>query len=214
MSLTGVKDLDREILKRLTEENLVKIWLVDKKMYYNICDDEFLRKRLTKYREVEMNKFKKESWKRFFCRVSLCVLKMKNNYNFEYSGGRLLFQYTLLKTHMGTKLMLEAAINGELSLVKYCFNSNYTSLMKNSMLCQACSRGHVQIVKYLTEEQQTYVHENEDEALMEAVDGNHLEVVKYLIEHGADIHARENDALYLASGNGHLQMLSYINSLL
>lgn len=75
MSLTGTKDLDREILKRLSDENLVKIWLVDKKMYHHICDDEFLRKRLAKYREVEMNKFKKESWKRFFSRLTFYVSK-------------------------------------------------------------------------------------------------------------------------------------------
>ena len=142
---------------------------------------------------------------------------MKDTYNFEYVGGRLLFQYSILQRYMGNKLMLESAINGELSLVKYSFKQftpEYTTLMKNSMLCQASLHGRINIVKYLVEEQQTNIHENEDEALMEAVEGNHLDVVKYLIEHGADINARENDALYLASGNGHLQMLSYIKSLI
>jgi hypothetical protein len=56
MSLTGIKDLDREILKRIPDGNLLKACTINKKMYNEVCDDAFIKRRLSKYPNLEIYK--------------------------------------------------------------------------------------------------------------------------------------------------------------
>ena len=41
MSLSGLKDIDREILKYVDDKELLKICSVDKKTWNEVCDDNF-----------------------------------------------------------------------------------------------------------------------------------------------------------------------------
>ena len=64
--LTGLKDTDREVLKYVEDNELLKICSINKRMWYEVCDDGFIRRRLRNINE----KYKKEdeTWKRFFIR--------------------------------------------------------------------------------------------------------------------------------------------------
>ena len=63
MSLSGLKDIDREILKYVDDGELLKICSVDKKMWNEVCDDNFLKRRLSQYPGIEKYKGQK-SWKK------------------------------------------------------------------------------------------------------------------------------------------------------
>jgi hypothetical protein len=63
MSLSGLKDIDREVLKHIGDKELLKICSVDKKTWNEVCDDNFLMRRLTnKYPGIEKYKKEKENW--------------------------------------------------------------------------------------------------------------------------------------------------------
>ena len=70
MSLSGLKDVDREILKHLDDKELLEICSLDRKTWNEVCDDAFLRRRLlNKYPEIGKYKSEKETWKQFFLRA-------------------------------------------------------------------------------------------------------------------------------------------------
>ena len=53
MSLTGILDLDREILRYVEDLQLLKVCSINKKMWDSVCNEAFLRRRLNKYPEIE-----------------------------------------------------------------------------------------------------------------------------------------------------------------
>ncbi len=81
----------------------------------------------------------------------------------------------------------------------------------------ACLKGHIQIVKWIIEED--YLATNRlDElngALLEAAMDGHLEVVKLLLHFGANVEARfENkfeSALTIASTGGHVHLVCLLS---
>ena len=75
--LTGLKDLDREVLKHVDDKELLKICRINKKMWNEICDEWFLKRRLSKYVDIERYKKDDESWKRFFSRFVLHFFNAK-----------------------------------------------------------------------------------------------------------------------------------------
>jgi hypothetical protein len=91
--LTGLKDVDREVLKYVDDKQLLKICSIDKKTWNEVCDDWFLRRRLSKYPDIEKYKKEKESWKRFFLRAIYYIAKMKEKYQYDYISGDFKEQY-------------------------------------------------------------------------------------------------------------------------
>jgi hypothetical protein len=95
--LSGIRDVDREILNKLDDKELLKVCSIDKYTWNNVCDDGFLRRRLlAKYPKIEQYKIKTESWKNFFLRAVHYIALMKENYNYEYSYGNFITQNDLL----------------------------------------------------------------------------------------------------------------------
>ena len=120
MSLTGLKDVDREILKHLDDDELLKICSVNRKTWNEVCDDNFLRRRLlSKYPEIEKYKKENETWKQFFLSVIYYISKMKDEKKFNYTEGDFKKQYNLLKKYNDNLLLIYSSREGELSLVKF-----------------------------------------------------------------------------------------------
>ena len=93
--ISGLKDIDREILKHVNDKELLLICSIDRKTWYEVCDDAFLRRRLTsKYLNVDNYKATDKSWKRFFLDVVNYILILKEKYNFTYIEGN--FTYNIL----------------------------------------------------------------------------------------------------------------------
>ena len=113
---SGSKDIDREILKYVKNKELLKVCTVSRKMWYEICDDAFLRRRLNKY---SIFKTTNQSWKRFFLDVTNYIHILKQKYNFTYEEGNFYTQYSLFKEYDINHLLVPATKNKDLSIVKH-----------------------------------------------------------------------------------------------
>ncbi len=176
--LTGIKDVDREILKHIDDRELLKICSIDRRMWRDVCDDDFLRRRL-RYPGIEKYKRENESWKEFYLRVIYITDKMARNYNFIYQTGDFEKQYKLLQKYKPKKMIREAAEAGELDLVKHALKHGADIRDAPYALIDAAENGHLDIVRYLVE-QGISPHAASDEALRLARGRGHYRIVEYL----------------------------------
>ena len=214
---TGIKDLDREILKWVNDSELLKICSVDKRVWNNVCDDDFLKRRLTqKYPGINKFKIKNETWKNFFLRSTYYIAKMREDFQFEYNGGNFMKQLALLEKYPDiNKLLLQSSKSGELDIVKYALKKGadihageYTTTSEDA-LALASEYNRLDIVKYLIESGAD-VNGDNNIALRNASTKGHLEIVKYLVENGANIHDYYEESLLKAAANGHLEVVKYL----
>ena len=187
-SLSGIKDVDREILLAMDDEDWLKTRSLNKYLFNIVCDDNFFYKSLfLKYPDTLLyyNVKKDKTYRRYYLKVIYYISKMKEDYNYSYISGNPKTQYGIFKFVKKdiNNLLIKSSIKGELNLVK-----------------EAIKRG-------------ADIHAKDDYALQSASENGHLEVVKYLVENGADIHAKDERALRLASLNGHLQVVKYLVNL-
>lgn len=212
MSITSLKDIDREILKYIDDEELLRICSLNRRMWYETCDDNFLRRRLNKYLNIEKCKTENENWKRFFLRSINYIKKMKEGYNFKYSEGDFMKQYDILKDVRNENDLLNGSSKyGELSLVKFAVaNGVRIHPFGDVAVGWAAENGHLDVVKYLVEDQKADLHKDYEFALRWSAGAGYLEVVKYLIKHGADLHVREDGALRQACENGKVHVVKYL----
>ncbi len=205
--LTGIKDLDREILSKMNDIELLTVCQIDKRFYYDICDDNFLRRRLNKYQGIEKYK-KNETWKQFFLNTIYTITKMKADFQFIYTKGDFQKQYKLFKMYpVINNLLVYSAKEGELPLVIYSISkgadiNEYSGLA----LRWAAEANHYEIVKYLVE---NGANDISLAFLNASMEGN-IDIVKYLVEKGANIHFQNDQALILASIRGRLRVVKYL----
>lgn len=194
--LSGIRDLDREILGKVDDVELLKVCSIDKYTWNIVCDDAFLKMRLlVKYPQIEKYKVEKLNWKHFFLKVVHYISLLKKEYNYDYTVGDCVIQYYLLKQYEYNKdeLIIISSQYGELTLIEWCLkNGAVINARNNSALRTACYKGHLEIVKYLVEHGAD-IHDLFDDAFINACIGAKLEVVKYLVERGANIHAQDNE---------------------
>ena len=179
--ITGLKDLDREMLKHVDDTELLKFCSVDRRMWNEVCDNSFLKRRMGKYPEIEKYKKENESWKQFFLRSLYYILKMRDEYQFDYSEGDFIKQYYILKNTSSLNfLLVRAAEMRELSLVKYAL------------------------------EKGSNIHFNNDQALRLGSSVGDLTIVKYLIEKGANPHIDDGFPFFIAIYSGYLNILNFL----
>ena len=211
MSLSGLKDIDREILKNIDDHELLKICTLDRKTWNEVCDDIFLRRRLSKYPGIEKYKEKKESWKQFFLRFIYYTSKMKDKYKFIYTDGNFKKQYELLQRFAGVNLLTESASYGEPSLVKYAVkNGANVHYGGDAALRLATKYGHFNLVKVLIEELGSDIHAENSFPLILAAEQGRLDIVKYFLDHGANIHTLDDAPLRHSAANGNIEMVKFL----
>jgi hypothetical protein len=209
--LSGIKDVDREILKHVNDRELLRVCSIDKKTWNEVCDDNFLRRRLAKYPEIEKYEKDDETWKQFFLRFVYYTSKMRDEYKFEYREGDFKNHYHLLKRYVKIQdLLHEASEKGELDIVKYAVQ-NGADIHKSSdfPFRIAARKGHFEVAKYLLS-LGSDVNADHGEAIRYASLNGYLDFVKYLVEHGANIHAVEDQPLQWAAFNGYLDVVKYL----
>ena len=211
MSLSGLKDIDREILKYVDDGELLKICSVDKKTWNEVCDDNFLKRRLSQYPGIEKYKGQK-SWKKFFSNVIFFISRMREDLKFYYKSGDFMKQYRLLtKTkedkdcrYKHAELLANAVKEEEIDLVKYSLNNGaIVNQYNNAPLRQAVVRGNLDIIKFLIER-------GADTTNNIVQYSYNPETVKFLMEQGADIHQNNGEALTIASASGNLNVVKYL----
>jgi hypothetical protein len=213
MSLTSLKDVDREVLKFVDDKDLLKICGLNRKTWNEICNDDFLRRRiLSKYPGIDKYKRENETWKQFFLSAIYYISKMKEEKGFQYTDGDFKKQYHLLR-YNDNLLLIYSSREGELSLVKHSIQQGADlHALENYPVRLASKHGQLNVVKYLTEHGAD-IHTEDEDALIAASQNGHLEVVKFLVEQGADIHAQDDEALKLAIENGYPEIVKYLKNL-
>jgi hypothetical protein len=196
--LSGIKDIDREILSKLHDKELLKTCSINKYTWEKVCDDAFLKRRLlTKYPKIEQYKLETETWKRFFLRAVNYIALMKEKFDYVYTFGDFVKQYNLLKKNNENKnlLLIYSSAVGELALVIWSLKYGADIHDENDYALRfASGNGHLETVKYLVKSGSN-IHAEDDRALITASYNGHLETVKFLVESGADIHADNDNAL-------------------
>ena len=181
MSLTGSKDTDREVVQYVDDSDLFGIWSINKWFYDKVCDDNFLKRRLIEYPDIEKS-MQGETIKRFFRSFVCYKSKMKNRFDFSYTAGNFREQYCLLENRMKDKNKIR--------------DKNYLFEVTN----------HPSLVKHFIEK----LYLNMDDALEYASARGNIEIVKWLICKGADIQEKRRSCLYIAGLNEQIDMMNYL----
>lgn len=210
MSLSGLKDIDREFLKHVDDKELLEICTINKKTWNEVCDDAFLRRRLVdKYPGIEKHKRKDESWKRFFLSAIYYISKLKEDYQFPYSEGDFKNQYRLFKNESGL-LFLDAIDYEQWSIVKYLIGKGHNiHAFQDYAIRIAAAKGDMEMTKWLVE-RGADINAWQGFVLINPIRNGHFEVAKYLIKQGSDIHAQGDEALKAAVENGDINMVKYL----
>jgi len=112
---------------------------------------------------------------------------------------------------MSNQELIDSSKTGDLEKVKTLVEGGANIHVCNDYAVRLASEnGHLEVVKYLVEQQGANIRACYDYALRYASYNGHLEVVKYLYDKGADIHTCNNDAVCCASYNGHLEVVKYL----
>lgn len=177
MQFTGNKDADREILSKLEDKDLLQICSVNKYFKYIVCDDEFFKRRLMKYPDIEKYRGDKK-WRRFFLETVYYISKLKEEFNYDYVFGNPKKQYSLFMNKNGG-LFNEAARAGELSIIIYLLEKHKISVGEiDFAIKEAGIYNHFDIVDYLLPLTTT----SPFRILQNAADYGRLSLVKYIVE--------------------------------
>ena len=217
--LTGIRDLDREIVNKLSDKDLLQICLLNKTYSERVCDDSYFRLRTENGFPETVQYKENRSWKNHYLNIVKYIDLLQRKYNYNYvekdKSPELLYLARRIVPGFYNKnrALIYASINAHLLVVQYLVeNGADITVEDNGALIYASENGHLPVVKYLVEHGANITAQN-NYALRWASKNGHLSVVKYLTEHGADIHAKNNDALIIATQYGHSAVAAYLTSL-
>ena len=220
-SPTDIADLDREILLKLSDQELINTCKTNKYFLNVVCNDLFFKRRLQLVYPDTLQFFniqKHKNYKQYYLHVVYYISKMKEDYDYIYSKGNPKKQYELLTLHIPfdrnarsvnnyNELLLDSSEENEISLVKEALNKGADINFQTSLsLYNAAASGNLEIVKYLIENGALDL----DGAMRAASGRGYLNIVKYLVENGANIHSLNELALRLASKYGDLNIVKYL----
>lgn len=188
-SPTGIRDLDRELLFYIPNDELMKACNLNSYFKNDVCDENFFKRR-TEHFFPHLIHLKKDktSWRNFFLDLIRYVFKLKENFGYIYNyniPGNPKTQFSIFRRYSDypNKFLFESSADGQLALV-----------------IEAVNRG-------------ANIRALDDLAVRWASENGYLEVVKYLVSLGADIHAQNDQVVISASEGGHLEVVKYLKSL-
>ena len=232
-TLTGIKDVDREIVNKLNDRDLLNMCSMNKTYAERVCDDSYFRLR-TEARFPETIKYKDyikitnenkvnertrrvRTWKNHYLAIVKYIDLLQTDFRYKYKSQdkspELLYLSRKLIPNLfdytNDESLVWASRDGKLMIVKYVVeNGADINYRDNEALRFASENGHLPIVKYLVENGAD-ITADDNEPIKASSENGYLSVVKYLVLHGADI-IHDNSPLRLASLNGHLPIVKYL----
>ena len=136
---TNVKDVDREILMKLPDADLIKACSLNKYLFETVCDEQFFHRRLQAYYpDIVLNYVRRpydKTWKQYFLEIVYYINKLKEKYNYTYSDGSPEIQYKIFKKSKDNdELLVRAVRKGELEIVQEALKRGVTSEAKEQAL--------------------------------------------------------------------------------
>lgn len=209
-------DVDREILLKLSDEDLLKTCRLNQYLFYTVCNDEFFHRRLqlTYPDTLTLHDPKKyKNYRNFYLNMIYYISRLSEKpFEYYYVGGDPQKQLKIFKASLEgnsinyQELLLASSREGELDIVKFLLNKGVNLQADNKPLEAASIFGYSEIVKYLVENGANVT----DNALIWASRSGNLELVKYLVDHGANIHANNENSLLTAVVSGYLDIVKYL----
>ena len=236
--ITENKDLDREVFNCLRDEDVIMMWNINRRIYFDVFDDAYLRRRLSKYSDIEKYKEKDETWKRFFVRSTHSIARLNKKYNFGYTSGNFNDYYDILKRQLVAWIPVIACQRGDFPLILFCLKNISLTYMKDAIY-EALKHGHLNIVKYLIKNGTEFpafrhleslefaasnfdtlkylvevlhfdFHKGKEVVLRRASASGHLDIVKYVVERGANVNINQGSPLRSAALEGHYEIVKYL----
>ena len=125
-------------------------------------------------------------------------------------GQLITVQYLIEKGAIVDNKILHLAVKkGHLPIIRYLTENKLVKCELKDTLDLAIQMNHLEIIEYLVE-QGASIHHPDDETLIHASARGHLELVKYFVEQNVDIHYKDEYALYLAFIYGNLETVKYL----
>ena len=218
-SFSGIKDIDRHILSFLSDKDLLKCSLLNKYLYYFVCDDNFFYRILEmKYPHTLISKIREkyfiQKYKHYYLRMIYYISKMEEEYDYFYISGDPEKQYGMFKYSENFDQLLEkSCARGELGLVKEAIKRGADIHLYNGRyLVLAARYGYLEIIKYLVS-LGADIHADDEGSLRIASYDGHLEIVKYCVNLGANIHVNNDEPLRWANEAHRLEIVNYLKSL-
>ena len=223
--LTGIRDVDREIVNKMSDSDFLQMCSLNQTYYQNVCSDDYFRIRTQDrfpetiaYKEYIQTTNKTKTWKNHYLTIVKYIDLLLTDYKYTYSpedkSPELLYltRKLLPNYYIYTKenVLYSASRHGHLPLVKYLVENGADINSEDGLaLLEAAEYGHLPVVKYLVENG-VYINAEDGDALSLAAEKGNLPIVKYLVENGGDIHAQNNQALRLAAEKRHLEIVKYL----
>ncbi len=156
--LTGIKDLDREVLNNLSDEDFLNFCQVNKDISRNVCDDTYFRLRTElKYAETIPYKKSNTSWRNHYLNIIRYIDELQRDFKYVYNKKDLSPEYaykvkSVVPPYTRPKTVDDLfywVINtGNVNLVKYLIDIGKTP-NKQKVVEMAKQLGYPGIARYL-----------------------------------------------------------------
>ncbi len=218
MVLTGNLDVDRLIVAYLNDEDILKIYKLNKYTYEKVCNETFFRNLVyTRYQNTIKYKdyVKTKSWKNYYFNIVYYIDKLKNKHKVDYNNLKNTspeMEYLTCELYnnfyaINPSLKFKMSENMYFLIIKYIYEKKGVIPCYKELFNFACENGYLHLVKYFVS---IGINVGKSSGLMSASENGHLEVVEFLVESGANIHFGQDYSLKWACHNGHLEVVKYL----
>ncbi len=225
--LTENKDVDRKILDELNDADFIKMCVVNKHYYENICNEEYFRIRTyNKYPETIPYKSENTSWKDYFLsivnHIYLLQKDYKTTYQAKYKNPKLLYnfkKYSLSKSglqKMQRDALFYAITYSDLEFVKYIIENGFLDMKYIDEDIEVLTMmGNIEIFKYVINYlSRIYPKETingiVEHSITRAIQRNNASFLKYVLENFNIDMITKNTALIKATRENKFEIITIL----
>jgi ankyrin repeat protein len=191
------------LARKMDDKTLLNFCNADKYFNSKICNDPFFWRRRLDEKYPLLIEFKKETWKKFYLRMTYYIAKLEEGCGIPYIPTKGYDPEDFYKKYKDSKYIFDhamdkAAYGGHMEIVKLMIEKGATDF--DGTMFEAAEGGHMEIVKLMIEKGAR----DFNKAMSYAAIEGHMEIVKFMIEKGA---TDFNSGMNHAAGGGHMEIV-------